>query len=52
MSAKDALLRRMSEKSPYFYCPKCNYVEARLVKGDVAMSPCPNCGASPLYRVK
>jgi len=39
-------------KSPYFKCPNCGYAEARLVKGDVATSPCPKCGHSPLYRVK
>jgi len=33
-------------------CPNCGYAEARLVKGDVATSPCPKCGHSPLYRVK
>ena len=38
--------------SPYFKCPKCGYAEARLVKGDIAYSPCPNCGNSPMYRVK
>lgn len=38
--------------SEYFKCPKCGYAEPRLVKGDVSTSPCPECGHSPLYRVK
>ncbi len=38
--------------SEYFKCPNCGYSEPRLVKGDVAYSPCPRCGSSPLYRVK
>ncbi len=40
-----------SDKSPFFVCPKCNYKEARLVKGDISMSPCTNCGYSKMYRV-
>lgn len=38
--------------SEYFECPSCGYKEPRLVKGDISTTPCPNCGNTPLYRVK
>ena len=38
-------------KSEYFECRKCGYSEPRLVKGDIAYSPCPNCGNTPMYRM-
>lgn len=38
--------------SDWFECPKCGYKEMRKVLGDIAYAPCPECGHSPLYRVK
>lgn len=38
--------------SDWFECRKCGYKEMRKVLGDVAYEPCPECGASPMYRVK
>lgn len=38
--------------SDYFKCEKCGYAEMRKVLGDVSYSPCPECGHSPMYRVK
>lgn len=36
--------------SEYFKCPRCEYAEARLVKGDVSHTPCPQCGYPTMYR--
>lgn len=33
-----------------FICPRCRYTEKRRVLGNVSSSPCPNCGAHPMYR--
>ncbi len=52
MKTKDYIILVIKEKSEYFKCPKCGYSEARLVLGDIATSPCPNCGHTPLYRIK
>lgn len=38
--------------SEYFKCNRCGYAEPRLVRGNVSHTPCPECGYSPLYRVK
>ncbi|MBD5479737.1 MAG: hypothetical protein HDR14_10695 [Lachnospiraceae bacterium] len=38
--------------SDWFECRKCGYKEMRLVLGDISSSPCPECGNSPMYRVK
>ena len=40
--------------SEYFKCPRCGWTTdgPRLVRGDVAQTPCEKCGHSYLVRVK
>lgn len=38
--------------SDWFECRKCGYKERRKILGDVSKESCPECGASPMYRVK
>jgi len=40
--------------SDYFKCPRCGWTTPgpRLVKGDIAHTPCEECGHSYLVRVK
>ena len=38
--------------SDWFKCPNCGYAEMRKILGDVSNTPCPECGHSPMYRVK
>lgn len=40
--------------SEYFKCPRCGWTTdgSRLVRGDVAQTPCEKCGHSYLVRVK
>ena len=44
----------MKFKSDYFQCPRCHWQAPgpRLVKGDIAQTPCGNCGFSYLVRIK
>lgn len=48
------LIPSMKFRSDYFKCPRCGwqYPGPRLVKGDVAQTPCEKCGFSYLVRVK
>jgi len=40
--------------SDYFKCPRCGWTTPgpRLVKGDIAQTPCEQCGHSYLVRIK
>ena len=49
---KEVIIPTLKFNSEYFKCPKCGYAEARLILGDVSTTPCPECGHSPMYRVK
>lgn len=38
--------------SDWFECRNCGYKERRKILGDISSEPCPECGKSPMYRVK
>lgn len=48
----NVVIPNLKFNSDWFECKKCGYQEMRRVLGDIAYSPCPQCGNSPMYRVK
>lgn len=54
MKKKTTIIPTLKFNSDYFRCPRCGWETSgpRLVKGDIAQTPCENCGHSYLVRIK